>query len=60
MFETYTNYGTYFDTKLSMFCLVPTATKEGATCPKKGRRAPQPSAEARRRVMEHPELLVHT
>ena len=56
--------GTYFDTKLSMFCFEPSPTEEGPKAPKRARRAlgaqraPQPSAGARRKGAEGPELLV--
>ena len=55
---------TYFDTKLSMFGLAPSAMEGGPKAPKIGeraigaQRAPQPSAGARRRDTECPELLV--
>ena len=48
--------GTYFDIKLTMFSLAPSATEEGAKGSQKG---PQPSARARRRGAECPELLVY-
>ncbi len=57
---------TYFDTKLSMFGLAPSAMEEGPKAQRTARRAmraqraPQPSTGARRRGAECPELLVLT
>ena len=48
---------TYFDTKLSMFRFAYSDTEEGAEGPQKGPKT-EPSAGARRRGAEHPELLV--
>ena len=46
------------DTRLSMFGLAPLPLKRGPKAPKRVRRAPQPSAGARRKGAECPELLV--
>ena len=51
-------FGTYFDTKLSMFGLSPTVSEEGAKGPQKGLKDPQPFAGYRKRGVEHSELLV--